>query len=64
MKVKKQGWINVYKETVGGERYAGSIWPTKADAMYHWELIKKLIKKEMRGTRLQDTIQIEWEEEI
>ena len=60
MKVKKQGWINVYKEPVDGERYAGSIWLTKADAMYHWELIKK----EMRGTQLKDTIQIEWEEEV
>jgi hypothetical protein len=60
MKVKKQGWINIYKEPIDGERFVGSVWLTKGFALRHW----RLTKREMRRIQLQDTIQIEWEEEV
>lgn len=62
MKVEKQGWVNVYKEPDDSEEYfTGSIFPTKANALAHWEEIKQKIVSDFR---LMDTILIEWEEEV
>lgn len=58
MKVKRQGWVNVYRDP-DGEMFTGTIFPTKATALKHWGEIKQKIVSDFR---LKDTILIEWEE--
>ena len=59
MKVKKQGWINIYKD-LAGNYFTGSAFVVKEDALKYWDSLSKLVHKQMKRM---DTIQIEWEEE-
>ncbi len=59
MKIRKQGWVNIYREPEG-ERFAGSIFVTKEAALSHWKQFYCNMQSEIK---LKDTILIEWEEE-
>lgn len=49
-KVKKEGWVNIYKNSIGCVS-AGAVYPTKEEAEYY-----------IGGTNVIDTVHIKWEE--
>lgn len=55
MKVKKQGWINLYRDFWGGY-YGMSVFPTEEEAKY-------AAYKDTSTTKNVATAKIEWEEE-
>ena len=57
MKVKKQGWINIHKWPLTGDRSANGVYNSREEALQWIDYDKD----KYPGL---DTIQIEWEEEI